>query len=36
VQLDIDSEYDYGMIVLDCSNFIKMVAKHLETLLKLL
>jgi ATP-dependent Lon protease len=24
------------MIVLDCSNFIKMVAKHLETLLKLL
>ena len=24
------------MIVLDCSNFKKMVAKHLETLLKLL
>ena len=36
VQLDIDSHYDYGMIVLDCTNFKKMVAKHLESLLKLL
>jgi hypothetical protein len=34
IQLEIDSEYDYGIIVLDCSLFKKMVAKHIENLLK--
>lgn len=34
VLLDIDSEYDYGIVVLDCSLFKKMVSKHIENLLK--
>jgi|LauGreDrversion4_2_1035121.scaffolds.fasta_scaffold395360_1 hypothetical protein len=34
VLLEIDSEYDYGIIVLDCSLFKKMVSKHIENLIK--
>ena len=34
VLLEIDSEYDYGIIVLDCGLFKKMVSKHIENLLK--
>jgi hypothetical protein len=34
VLLEIDSEYDYGIVLLDCSLFKKMVSKHIENLLK--
>ena len=34
VLLEIDSEYDYGIVVLDCSLFKKMVSRHFENLLK--
>ncbi len=34
VLLEIDSEYDYGIIVLDCQTFKKMVSKHIENLIR--